>query len=87
MREDKRNIFINIIVLLIYYKALRLFRALFFIHFNTIRRIFMKKFKLATLLKIAILGAISFLIMMVDFPLWFAQLESYIKETRLEKMP
>ena len=32
----------------------------------------MKKFKLATLLKIAILGAISFLIMMVDFPLWFA---------------
>lgn len=32
----------------------------------------MKKFKLATLLKIAILGAISFLIMMIDFPLWFA---------------
>lgn len=32
----------------------------------------MKKFTLATLLKISILGAISFLIMMVDFPLWFA---------------
>ena len=41
-------------------------------YFDIKRRIFMKKFKLATLLKIAILGAISFLIMMIDFPLWFA---------------
>lgn len=72
MKEDNCNIFINIIVLTYIYKALRLFRALFFMHFDIKRRIFMKKFKLATLLKIAILGAISFLIMMVDFPLWFA---------------
>lgn len=32
----------------------------------------MKKFTLATLLKISILGAIAFLIMLVDFPVWFA---------------
>ena len=33
----------------------------------------MKKFELATLLKIAILGAIAFLIMiLLEFPLWFA---------------
>lgn len=32
----------------------------------------MKKFTLSTLIKIAILGAISFIIMMFDFPLWFA---------------
>lgn len=72
MKEDNCNIFINIIVLTYIYKALRLFRALFFMYFDIKRRIFMKKFKLATLLKIAILGAISFLIMMIDFPLWFA---------------
>ena len=32
----------------------------------------MKKLELSTLLKIAILGAISFIIMLVEFPLWFA---------------
>ncbi len=32
----------------------------------------MKKFKLSTLIKISILGAISFIIMLLDFPLWFA---------------
>lgn len=32
----------------------------------------MKKLELSSLLKIAILGAISFIIMLVEFPLWFA---------------
>lgn len=32
----------------------------------------MKKYSLATLLKISILGAVAFLIMLIDFPLWFA---------------
>lgn len=32
----------------------------------------MKKMNLSTLLKVAILGAISFIIMLADFPLWFA---------------
>lgn len=31
-----------------------------------------QKLELSTLLKIAILGAIAFIIMLVDFPLWFA---------------
>ena len=31
-----------------------------------------QKIELSTLLKIAILGAIAFIIMLVDFPLWFA---------------
>ena len=32
----------------------------------------MKKLQLSTLIKISILGAISFIIMIFDFPLWFA---------------